>query len=229
MRRKGVRIGGFGFTLFLLTVLNLFSFTSNAALVSNLGYSSVDGSFQVDLHEGATRHLEFHALRDPDGRVTGETTFKDNLASSKFVESSNEVDSGPSQPLFFKAVFDCLVIDRNKAVMSGEITESSSRSYIGRRIVVVTQENGGAEDPSKTDRLTWGVYRSDKKTWLVSDSERSADEISPLSWIASDSERLDDEGVPSDKEQRIGCQSFPLSAFSFINPKQGHGSVHIRP
>jgi hypothetical protein len=205
----------------------LSSFEPTSAIGSDTPGSIVDGTFQIDLDEGPTRHIEFHATRSSDGTVSGETIFRDDPVSSSQKQNDGAPDS--SQPFFFKADFDCLVINKNKAIMSGAITDSSSPRYVGRRVLVIAQDNGGATDSSKTDRLTWGVYHSDKKWWVPSDSERPAGEISQQSWIATDSERPDDEGILSDKEQVVGCQSFPLSSFSFFNVKQGHGSVRVRP
>ena len=203
-----------------------FCVATETAQLSDLSGSSVDGSFRILSQQDVDRFIEFHARRSLDGNVSGETIFR---ADSVNPPSAANGESQESQPFFFKAAVDCLVINKQTAVISGAITDSSSRPYIGRRILVVAQDNGGAEDQSKKDRFTWGIYRLDNHSWLPSDSERSPDDINPLSWIATDSERPDDEGVVSNKEQVIGCQSFPLSSFSFINPSQGHGTVRVRP
>jgi hypothetical protein len=204
----------------------LLSVTPNSALLSGSSGSSVDGSFRIYSHEDIDRYIEFHATRSVDGLVSGETIFRDEaVATSKVTEN----EPRESQPFFFKANVDCLVIDKGTAVMSGAITDSSSRPYIGRRVLVVAQDNGGTEDQSKKDRFTWGIYRSDTHLWVATDSERSPDEFSQLTWIASDSERQDDAGVVSNREQMIGCQSFPVSSFSFVNPNQGKGTVRVRP
>jgi len=201
------------------------SFEPASATISDTEGPSVEGNFEIVSTVGPTRHIEFHATQSLDGRLNGATTFRDDpVASQQLLDGGDAVQS-----FFFTADFDCLAINKNRAVMGGEIKESSSQQYVGRRVLVVAIDNGGTIDPSKTDRLTWGVYHADQKTWLQSDSERSPDEMSPLSWIATDSERLDDGGVPSNKESIIGCQSFPLSAFSFISPKEGHGSVRVKP
>jgi len=93
----------------------------------------------------------------------------------------------------------------------------------------VAQDNGGGKDSARKDRLTWGVYQAERKQWATSDAERTDDQNSQLSWIASDSERPEDEGVRSDKDQIIGCQSFPLSTFSFLSGNQIHGTVLVKP
>jgi hypothetical protein len=218
----------FRFATFVAICFSLFSFSPPSALVSDTAGPSVDGNFEIESEEGPTRHIEFHARRGLDGTVSGETTFRDDVVVG--TEKVKNAESTEASKFFFlKADFDCLVISKNKAVMSGAITESSSQTYVGRRVLVIAQDNGGATDSAQTDRLTWGVYHSAKKQWLASDMERPADEVSQLFWIASDFERPDDEGVPSDLEQIIGCQSFPLSSFSFTNPKLVHGSVRVRP
>jgi hypothetical protein len=207
-------------TLFFFSNLNLTSAGSDAE------GTAVDGSFQIKSEEGSTLHIDFHATRSSAGTVNGEATFRDDpVVSPK--KPAEEADS--SQSFFFKASFDCLVINGNKAIMSGSITESSSRPYVGRRVLVVAQDNGGSADPAKTDRVTWGIYRSEQREWLASDSERGSDEVSSLSWIATDAERDDDQGILSNQEEKIGCQSFPQSAYAFISAKRGRGNVRVRP
>jgi hypothetical protein len=212
-------------TLFSACFL-FFCVAPRAAFVSDLSGSSVDGSFRILSQHDVGRFIEFHARRSIDGHVSGETIFRDDSVSE---EKSTDGESQESQAFFFRADVDCLVINNGTAVMSGAITDSNSRPYIGRRVLVVAQDNGGSDDQSRKDRLTWGIYRPDNHSWLPSDSERPADEIDPMSWIATDSERPDDEGIVPKKDQAIGCQSFPLSSFSFINPNQGHGTVRVRP
>jgi hypothetical protein len=214
---------------FLTLVGACFLFLSmipDSALLSDSGGSSVDGSFRIYSREEIDRYIEFHATRSVDGVVSGQTIFKNEAVHLPKIAES---ESQESQPFFFKADVDCLVINKGIAVMSGAITDSNSRPYIGRRVLLVAQDNGGTDDQSKKDRLTWGIYRSETHSWVASDSERSADEVDPLAWIATDSERPDDQGVVANHEQLIGCQSFPISAFSFVNPNQGKGTVRVRP
>ena len=206
--------------------LLVFSLTPQSAFLCDSSGSSVDGSFLIFSHDEVDRYIEFHATRRLDGEVSGQTIFRDDAVRP---HTTTDGDSQESQTFFFKADVDCLVINKGTAVMSGAITDSSSRPYIGRRVLVVAQDNGGTDDKLKKDRLTWGIYRLDNHSWLPSDSERSADEVDPLAWIASDSERPEDEGVVSNREHIIGCQSFPISSFSFVNPNQGKGTVRVRP
>src|ERR1051325_809136 len=181
----------------------------NSALLSHSSGSSVDGSFRIYSREEVDNYIEFLATRSVDGVVSGQTIFRNEAVP---LPKICEIESQESQPFFFKADVDCLVINRGIAVMSGAITDSNSRPYIGRRVLVIAQDNGGTDDQSKKDRLTWGIYRSETHSWVASDSERPADEVDPSAWIATDSERPDDEGVVSNHEHLIGCQSFPISS-----------------
>ena len=211
-----------------ICVIVLIGFAPALAFVSKSEGPSVVGNFQLISEKGITRHIEFQAMKNQDGSVGGEVIFRDDPAVN--VEKSTEKSPDESgQPFFFKADFDCLVINGNKAIMSGAITESNSQLYVGRRVIVVAQDNGGAKDAARRDRLTWGVYRAEQKQWATSDAERPDEQGSQLSWVASDSERADDEGVRLDKDQIIGCQSFPLSSFSFLSGNQIHGTVLVRP
>ncbi len=206
----------------------LIGFAPALAFVSETGGPFVVGNFQLISGKGITRHIQFQATRNQDDGAAGEVIFRDDPAIN--IEKPSEKPPDESgQPFFFKAEIDCLVINENKAIMSGAITESSSPPYVGRRVLVVAQDNGGAKDPARRDRLTWGIYRVGKNQWATSDAERPDDQSSQLSWIATDSERPEDEGVSSDKDQVIGCQSFPLSSFSFLSGNQIRGTVLVRP
>ena len=215
--------------LLLLTIFISFgvSFTSGSNLPDQ--GPSATGVFDTFSDHGGKLHIEFHAEVGLDGRTTGETTFRDESEVPLKESSSPSTPEHPAKPLLFKAAFDCLVIKGNKAVMSGTITESTWERYVGRRVLVVAEENGGPADPSKRDRLTWGVYREPPAIdRVVSDAERP-DEFAGRSWLATDAERPEDEGVQSNHEDIITCQSFPLSSFTFVTANQGKGKVHVKP
>ncbi|HEY6805798.1 MAG TPA: hypothetical protein VI306_19620 [Pyrinomonadaceae bacterium] len=215
--------------LALISLASLF-FINPATALSTKEYEgpSANGSFEIFLEKGAKRRIEFHAVRDLNGKVTGETTFQDEVPQEQVDKSTDANNNDAQKPFFMHAQFDCLIVEGNRAVMSGSVTEASSEQYVGKRVLVVAQENGGAGDPARRDKLTWGIYRTPKSEWLPGDSERP-EELSGLSWIASDSERPEDEGVSSIKETVVGCQSFPVSSFSFLNATQAKGTAHVKP
>ena len=196
--------------------------------VNFLSGPSAKGKFEIRAVDGSpARDIEFSAQTNGDGSLIGEAVFKDTLTTEG---SAGEASTGTGEkPLYLKADLDCLVVKSNKAIMSGSITHSSLEPYLGRRILLVAQDNGGSEDPRARDKVTWGVYRLLTNNWPAKDAERSDEEISPLTWISTDAERPEDEGTPFEKNEVVGCQTFPLSSFSFLDTAQGRGTVRIRP
>jgi hypothetical protein len=189
---------------------------------------SVRGSFQISTDGGPTMYIEFHAKLEKDGSTIGETILQDRSSSDKKADGDDRSSTSSSPGFFAKAQFDCLFVKENRAVMSGSVSESSSSQYIGRRLLLVVQDGDGFNPPGK-DRLTFGIYRQTAKSWIPTDSERPDEQSGAASWVAQDSERPDDEPVLPTKSETIGCHSFPISSFSFIDAKQGHGDIKIRP
>jgi hypothetical protein len=212
---------------FLLVLLLTFALQKQSAAESD--GPSVSGSFQISTDGGPTRYIKFYSRIEKNGRTTGETIIQDRpSAPDQNGDSGDRPWNDSSPPFFAKAEFDCLSVNGNRAVMSGSVTESNSAQYIGRRLLLVVQD-GDDFNPPRKDRLTFGIYRQTAKVWLPSDSERPAENGGPVEWIIQDSERPDDEPVSSQKNEVIGCQTFPISSFSFINANLGHGSIEIRP
>jgi hypothetical protein len=190
---------------------------------------SVSGSFQISTDGGPTKQLEFSARVERNGSIIGETIFQDRPATlDQKADSDDRASTDSAAPFFAKAQFDCLVVDGNRAVMGGSVTESNMRQYIGRRLLLVVQDGDGLNPPGR-DKLTFGIYRQIDKSWLPMDSERPDIEGGPVAWVAQDAERAEDEPVLSPKSEIPGCQSFPLSSFSFIDAKHGRGNIKIRP
>lgn len=188
---------------------------------------SVVGNFQISTGVGPTRHIEFHASKDKNGNTIGETIFRDRSTSDTKSGGEDQSPMDSSSLFWLKAQFDCLVIDGNRAVMGGSVTESNSR-LIGHRLLLVVQD-GDASTPRERDKLTFGIYRPAGKDWVAIDSERPDDDAPPVQWIAQDSEREDDEPVSSQKSDVTRCDSFPISVFSFISANLGRGSIEVKP
>jgi hypothetical protein len=127
------------------------------------------------------------------------------------------------------AKFDCLQITGNQAVMSGVISESNIAAALGLRVLLVVEDNGEGVNIPTPDKLTWGVYQPATGNWVPKDAERDDDNGASLTWIAKDAERDDDPGVPSNQSKVIGCQSFPLSSYSFVDVKHGGGNIQVQP
>lgn len=157
-----------------------------AASAGNSG-PSANGDFEFVLDDGAVRTVEFNARIHKNGTTQGEMTLSDPVGTSE------------GTPVSVKAKFDCLVINDNKAVMSGVVDEATNSELIGTRVLLVVEDNGEGIAAASTDKLTWGVYLAPNRTWTPSDFEIPGDTGFLLNWIATDFERTDDVGIPVDR------------------------------
>ena len=187
---------------------------------------SASGNFQFSLEDGQPRYLEFNAREQNKGTVVGEMTFSDPALVPVGDPDSNE---GPGTAgALVRAKFDCLKITGNRAVMSGVIFDSNILSAVGLRVLLVVEDNGEGVN-ALNDKLTWGIYTSQATKWTPTDAEREDDNGASLSWIAKDFERSDDLGIPSNQSKTIGCQSFSLGAYSFVDVAHGGGNILVQP
>jgi hypothetical protein len=188
---------------------------------------SANGTFQFTFDDGQVRNLEFHARIQNNGRTVGEMTFSDQAAVP--VPDPDDPTALNSPGTLMTAKFDCLQITGKQAVMSGIISESNIAAAIGLRVLLVVEDNGEGVNVATPDKLTWGVYQPANGNWIPKDAERDDDNGASLTWIAKDAERDDDPGVPSNPSKVIGCQSFPLSSYSFVDVKHGGGNIQVQP
>jgi hypothetical protein len=208
-------------TLFAAIAALLFaSFTYNDG-------PSANGSFQFALEDGHPRQLDFHARVQNNGRTVGEMTFSDPAATPVADPDDSTAITNPGA--LVRAKFDCLKITGNRAVMSGVIFESNVAAALGLRVLLVVEDNGEGVGVPTPDKLTWGVYQNPTANWIPKDAERDDDNGASLTWIAKDAERPDDPGVPSNQSKIIGCNSFPLSAYAFVDVKHGGGNIQVQP
>ena len=188
---------------------------------------SATGSFQFTLDDGQVRNLEFNARVQNNGRTVGQMTFSDQAAVPVIDPDNSTEITSPGAVMTAK--FDCLQITGNRAVMSGLVSESNVAAALGLRVLLVVEDNVEGVNVPTPDKLTWGVYQSSSANWIPKDAERDDDNGASLTWIARDAEREDDPGVPSNQSKTIGCQSFPLSSYSFVDIKHGGGNVQVQP
>lgn len=230
-------------SIFLLLLL-FSSFALSGVIVPDEDGPSANGSFQISMENGISRDIKFNARSAQDGSTTGEIVFRDATPApdpksaniNKGTEPANSLRAANSNksgsetvtalPFYAKAVCDCLSVKGIEAVMSGTITESSLENYVGRRVLLVVQD-GDSITPPLRDKLTFGFYRTITKNWVATDGERPDAGGAPT-WVATDAERPDDLGALSQKSEQITCESFPISAHSFISSKQGRGTIEVR-
>ena len=223
--RMPAGITGFACALLVATFVSPLAFAKPFA-ASATG-PSAEGKFEIFAAEGAPpRSFEFKAEIGVDGRITGEVIFQDNGGDTTRPEPG-EPRSAEERPLYLRAELDCLLVEKNKAVMSGSITHASLDKYLGGRFLLAVQDNAG-EDLRTRDKVTWGLYRPVTRTWQTTDAERP-ETSGPLSWIVTDAERPEDSGSLPETDPVVGCRTFPISAFTFLKAEQGSGNVHVRP
>ena len=214
----------------LFLVMSLLGFATPPPAATHDSGPSANGSFQFSA-DGLAKRVEFNARTHEDGTTTGQMTFS---GPAEVPDQDVDGEGGPPAggqlaDVFTKVEFDCLVVGGNRAVMSGVVSESTVGEHIGRRALLAVEDNGEGVGAAAPDRLTWGVYRSTERGWVPVDAERPDDNGALLEWLATDAEREDDAGVPSRRSEVVGCRSFPLSSYSFVDVKHGDGNIQVRP
>jgi hypothetical protein len=136
--------------------------------------------------------------------------------------------SGRLENLSIEAELDGLLVEHNRAVMSGVVTGSTLSDYIGQRVLLVVEDNGDGIARAG-DKFTWGVYRPAEEGWIPADAELREDDGWRMTWLATDAERRDDEGVQISRTWTLNCQSFPLSSYDFPDVADGEGNIQVRP
>lgn len=202
--------------------------TGSAAHAPDNAGPSANGTFQFTVGDGSVRYVSFNARIHKDNTVTGEMSYTDPSASPE-VDTDGAETAPTTAGLSVKANFDCLVINGNRAVISGVIVESNIGAALGRRVLLVVEDNEQGSNASDLDKLSWGIYKPRNMTWTPTDAELENDIGASLRWIATDAERPDDVGIPSHPDQTIGCQSFPISSYAFVDVQHGAGNIQVKP
>ena len=210
-----------------LFALFLLGFTAAPSAKAQTGEQYAKGAYQFSFEDGYTKYVEFEAQGRGEGRATGQMTLSDEAPIAyQDVDGTGEGSNEEYKGLYIKAEFDSMVVNKNQAVMSGIIQDSSNRNYIGQRVLLTVEDNG---DNSKVpDQITWGVYQQIKRDWAPSDGELEKDEGVGLRWWATDAERKDDVGYAMPKDETTNAQSFPVASYSFVEIVRGAGDIIVR-
>lgn len=170
------------------------------------------------MEDGLVRSLELDARTDERGVTTGQMTFIDP-AKIPDVDDVEDPRAGDAPPeLYMKASLDTLTIEKNRALVSGTVIDSSHKTYIGKWVQLVVEDSG--DNLRVPDRLTWQLCQRQAGGWVPSDAELKYDDGAYLRWWATDAERKDDVGIPSRNllggDER-SCPVYPLSWYSFVD------------
>jgi hypothetical protein len=200
----------------LASILALFllGFATVQSVNAQTGEQYAKGSYQFALEDRYVKYVEFEAQGKGDGSAAGFMTLTDEAPITY-----QDVDGAGDQTeeykgYYIKAEFDSMKVEKNRAVMSGIIRESSIKNYVGQRVLLTVEDNG--ENSRVPDQVTWGVYQLLEINWTPSDAEWKEDEGVGLRWWATDYERKDDVGYAMPRDTSTTAQSFPVSSYTFL-------------
>jgi hypothetical protein len=192
------------------------------------GQSAVGSPYQFAFEDGYTKYSDFSARILDDGSTSGSLFYSDEAPLTV-----QDVDGTGDKPItyqgaYIKADLDGLVIaNKNQAVMSGTILDSSVRNYIGQRVLLTVEDNG--DNTRVPDHLTWGVYSPVVRNWTPSDAELKDDPGVGMRWLATDAERKDDVGIKMPKDESFNTRTFPVNSYSFDTPPRAAGDIIVTP
>ncbi|HKP37756.1 MAG TPA: hypothetical protein VJT71_12945 [Pyrinomonadaceae bacterium] len=212
----------------LLFVIGLVTGYMGTPAAAHSSQPSASGTYRFVLEDGFTKSLEFNATTDERGTTTGQMTFRDEArVTVQDVDGVGGHEESSSE-FYMTAVLDSMTIDHNRAVMSGTIADSSVRSYIGKWVQLVVEDNGDGRD----DKFTWCFCQPEEGGWVPADSELREDQGAFAQWWATDAEVERDEGVQSTNiipGNATQCKVFPLAAYPFADMRDGEGQIQVQP
>jgi hypothetical protein len=209
------------FVLFLV-----FLSAANVAFAQEGGAANGVNKFTMEDELG--KYVEFDARTDERGNTTGYMQFTDEARLLfQDVDGTGEKSTGDPVEFYMAADIDRLVIEKNRAVISGVVRNSSIASYVGKWVQLVIEDNDGIEVP---DKLVWTFCNPEAGGWIPEDAEVKGDRGAYMSWWATDAERKDDVGIPSKNQipgNLKGCRVLPLQSYEFAPIVKGEGRIYI--
>ena len=188
---------------------------------------TVGGTYKFIMDDEISKYLEFNATSTERGGATGYMIFTDD---TKVVVWDPDGDPPKDEgvPFTMKADFDAMTIEKNRALISGVISDSSVREYIGRWVQLVIEDNDGVETP---DKFVWQFCEPEPGGWIPADAEWKDDQGAFMSWWSTDAERKDDVGIPSPSlipGSLKACKAHSLQSYTFAEILKGDGAITIR-
>lgn len=213
-----------------IIALALAGFATQRPASAQTNGQSAEGDFKFSSEDEQVKHVEFRAATDGEGKASGRMTFSGSaeIPDQDVDGAGYKGFTGKLDNLYVEAEFDGMVVEGNRAVMSGVVTGSNLGEYVGRRVLLVVEDNGGGGD--KADKVTWGLYQPADVNWIPTDAERDDDDGWKLTWLATDAERKDDVGVQYPlKNGPVDCRSFPLASHDFAEVSYWDGDISVQP
>ena len=198
-------------------------------IVASAQAGTASGKYKFLIDDDAIKSFEFDAKTDERGTTTGSFFFTDEAKIEFFdVDGTGEPPKEEPAPFFMKVEFDAMTIEKNRAVMNGVIRDSSHRSYIGKFVQLVVEDNDGIE---VKDQFVWSICEPFQGGWIPEDSEVPGDKGAFMSWWSTDAERRDDVGIPSPSVlpgNMKSCQVHKLQSYEFAGFTKGDGTITVR-
>lgn len=197
-------------------------------LLASAQVGAANGTYKFIMEDGLNKYLEFDARTDDRGTTTGYMVFNDETKLAyQDVDGTGDVPPDEAEPFFMKADLDSMTIEKNRAIISGVVRDSSYRSYIGKWVQLVIEDNDGIRE---ADKFGWSFCQPDLGGWIPQDSEVPGDQGAFMSWWSTDFERKDDVGIPSPNiipGNLKSCRPYPLLGYDFSSIK-GDGAITIK-
>jgi len=194
------------------------------------GRQSASGTYKFIMEDDLTKSVDFSAVSDDKGVVTGSMTFSDEAKLPDQDVDGAGVPRDEATTFFLTASFDTLTVEKNRALMGGTVRDSSYKSYIGKWVQLVVEDNG--TNPEVPDRLVWRLCQPEPGGWVPSDYEMPGDRGAYIHWWATDYEEKGDVGIPS-KDLMPGnmksCEVLSVWAYDFAQLKKWSGDAQVTP
>jgi hypothetical protein len=209
-------------------IFGLFLMVPAMSVRVNAQAGSANGYYKFLMEDQLMKYVEFDARTDDRGNTSGYMIFTDE-AKVLFIDGDGTGEKPPDESESFSmtADLDAMTIDKNRAVMSGTIRDSNYRSFIGKYVRLVIEDNDGIEVP---DRVSWCFCQPEQGGWIPEDSEVPGDRGAYMSWWATDAEVKGDVGIPSQDlipGNLKSCRIYPLWAYDFAPIAKGEGVIKI--
>lgn len=212
----------------VIFTLCLLSFTTPQSSTAQRAGASANGIYKFIMDDDLMKYVEFDARTDDKGTTTGSMIYNDEAKVSDTDMDGTGEKFGDPMPFYMKAEFDTMTVEKNRALMSGVVRDSSHKYYIGKWVQLVVEDNGdGREVP---DKLVWRLCQVQPAGWIPSDYEAPGDRGAYLSWWATDYEQKGDVGIPSPSlipDELKRCEALSLWTYSFAELKKWDGDIAV--
>jgi hypothetical protein len=197
------------------------------AFAARAAAQSASGSYQFTAGDHYLKYVKFDAQALGGGGATGSLFFSDEAEVTYTDLDTVGAPVETHKGYYLKAEVDGLLVNGNRAVVCGKVTDASIASLVGRRVLLAVEDNG--DNSKEPDRLTWGVYLPTDKGWTPSDAELERDPGVGASWWATDAELKDDAGRAMPGDETISAKTFALPAYAFAETDDAAGDILVQP